>query len=126
MTAMLAVRHSKRHTHCYLEVPLDSLVSYDSSVICSSGPARAQETSQARVARRQQLLGLRTQGLGTCLVLAGMSQGEEEEVKWNAELEVALFHSMHGHKPVGEYVFLLLRKNIFEYIQVNRLRCTLF
>ena len=58
-------------------------------------------------------------------MLAGMSQGEEEEVKWNAELEVALFHSMHGHKPVGEYVFLLLRKNIFEYIQVNRLRCTL-
>ncbi|CAI7995446.1 MRG/MORF4L-binding protein [Geodia barretti] len=23
------------------------------------------------------------------------------EVKWTAELEVALFHSMHGHKPVG-------------------------
>lgn len=41
-------------------------------------------------------------GFDTCLVLAGMSQGEEEEVKWNAELEVALFHSMHGHKPVGE------------------------
>ena len=24
------------------------------------------------------------------------------DVKWSAELEVALFHSMHGHKPVGE------------------------
>jgi len=31
---------------------------------------------------------------------AAMSQAEEE-VKWTAELEVALFHSMHGHKPVG-------------------------
>lgn len=26
------------------------------------------------------------------------------EVKWSAELEVALFHSMHGHKPVGKYI----------------------
>ena len=26
-----------------------------------------------------------------------------EELKWTAELEVALFHSMHGHKPVGEF-----------------------
>ena len=24
------------------------------------------------------------------------------EVKWTPELEVALFRSMHGHKPVGE------------------------
>lgn len=24
------------------------------------------------------------------------------EMKWTAELEVALFHSMHNHKPVGE------------------------
>ena len=44
---------------------------------------------------------------------AGMSQREEEEVKWNAELEVALFHSMHGHKPVGEYVTVLLHVNEF-------------
>lgn len=41
-------------------------------------------------------------------MLAGMSQGEEERVKWNAELEVALFHSMHGHKPVGEYVIFFV------------------
>lgn len=27
---------------------------------------------------------------------------EQEAVKWTAELEVALFHSMHRHKPVGE------------------------
>ena len=26
------------------------------------------------------------------------------ELKWSAELEVALFHSMHGHKPVGEFI----------------------
>ena len=25
-----------------------------------------------------------------------------EGVKWGPELEVALFHSMHGHKPAGE------------------------
>ena len=28
------------------------------------------------------------------------------EVKWTPELEVALFHSMHGHKPVGERQFV--------------------
>ena len=28
---------------------------------------------------------------------------EARDVKWTPELEVALFHSMHGHKPVGEY-----------------------
>ena len=39
-----------------------------------------------------------------------MSQREEEEVKWNAELEVALFHSMHGHKPVGEYVTVFVAR----------------
>ena len=52
-----------------------------------------------------------------------MSQREEEEVKWNAELEVALFHSMHGHKPVGEYVIVLLHMNEFrsvEYIHPQR------
>ena len=38
-----------------------------------------------------------------------MSQ-REEAVKWNAELEVALFHSMHGHKPVGEYVTLFVAR----------------
>lgn len=27
---------------------------------------------------------------------------EARDVKWTPELEVALFHSMHGHKPVGE------------------------
>ena len=27
---------------------------------------------------------------------------EQEAVKWTAELEVALFHSMHRHKPVGQ------------------------
>ena len=26
------------------------------------------------------------------------------EPKWSAELEVALFHSMHGHKPVGKFI----------------------
>ena len=57
----------------------------------------------------------------------GMSQREEEEVKWNAELEVALFHSMHGHKPVGEYVTVLLHVNEFrsvEYIHPHVSRST--
>ena len=27
------------------------------------------------------------------------------EPKWSAELEVALFHSMHGHKPVGKFIY---------------------
>ena len=30
---------------------------------------------------------------------------EEANVRWTAELEVALFHSMHGHKPVGKTEF---------------------
>ena len=31
------------------------------------------------------------------------------EPKWSAELEVALFHSMHGHKPVGKFInFVIL------------------
>ena len=56
---------------------------------------------QVRRARRQ---------LNNGCWLAGMSQREEEEVKWNAELEVALFHSMHGHKPVGEYVTVFVAR----------------
>ena len=28
----------------------------------------------------------------------------EEPVKWTVELEVALFRSMSGHKPVGEWL----------------------
>ena len=27
------------------------------------------------------------------------------DLNWTPELEVALFHSLHGHKPVGEYIF---------------------
>ena len=27
---------------------------------------------------------------------------ELEEINWTPELEVALFHSLHGHKPVGK------------------------
>ena len=41
-------------------------------------------------------------GYETQSVSAAQMSEEPEEVKWSAELEVALFHSMHGHKPVGE------------------------
>ena len=34
-------------------------------------------------------------------------------VKWSAELEVALFHSMHGHKPAGEIQSLYMEMYIF-------------
>ena len=30
------------------------------------------------------------------------------EPKWSAELEVALFHSMHGHKPVGKFISFVI------------------
>ena len=33
-----------------------------------------------------------------------MEGGEEVNSKWTVELEVALFRSMTGHKPVGESV----------------------
>lgn len=52
------------------------------------------------------------------------------EVKWSAELEVALFHSMHGHKPVGKCVIgvpclcsvrgsLLSRSGIIDSLQAR-------
>lgn len=30
----------------------------------------------------------------------------EEVLVWTPELEVSLFHSMKGHKPVGKAIFL--------------------
>ena len=33
-------------------------------------------------------------------------ENTEEPVKWTVELEVALFRSMSGHKPVGEWIIV--------------------
>ena len=37
------------------------------------------------------------------------------DVKWTAELEVALFHSMHGHKPVGKITFTTAKDRCASY-----------
>ena len=36
-----------------------------------------------------------------------VSRMMRNELKWTTELEVALFHSMHSHKPVGMLNFCL-------------------